>query len=141
MTRRSLTKSPRAAKAASAAPDIAHVSAVIDGLKEIASSLHGIAQERTKQREIKRASEKELAQIGAMRDVLLDYLARSFDERQRNFESLFNRVDQAMATGDPAMLSATLGAVVALAQSSPFEALRDVASTRKMLSGVKKIEI
>jgi hypothetical protein len=140
MTRRTLTKPTWGAKSASKAPSVADVTGVIDGLKSIAESLHGISQERTKQREIKRAADTEIARIKAMRDVLLDYLERSFDERRRNFDALFVRVDQAMATGDPAMLSATLGAVVALAQSSPFEAFRDVAATREMLGSNKKID-
>lgn len=140
MKKRGLTKASGGAKAASKATSVADVTAVLDGLTEIARSVHGIAQERTKQREIERAMVTEVARINAMRDVLLAYVDRSFDERRENFKALFAQVDQAMKAKDPEALSMMLGAVVKLAESSPFAALRDVEATRKMLGSGKKIE-
>lgn len=109
------------------------IAGLVDGLRTIAESINGIQKERTRQTELRLSASVEIARIHSTRDVLRDYLERSFDERRANFDKLFERVDAAIAAGNVELVSATLHAVVTLAQSSPFKALTDHASTRAAL--------
>lgn len=109
------------------------VLSVVEGLREAAKAIQTIASERTKQQEIRARSVEEVTRIRAMRDVLIQYLDKSFDERRANFARLFDVVDEALAAGDNASLAQGLEAVVKLADSSPFKALADVAAARAAL--------
>lgn len=90
-------------------------------------------QEQTKRDEIEAWRQVTLAEIKAKRDFLIGYLDRSFDEREKNFELLFQTVDQAMSSGNNEELALTLDAIVKLAQSSPFKDLADVNTVRALL--------
>jgi len=90
--------------------------------------------ERTKRGEIEAWEQTTLAKINAQRDLLIAYLDRSFDERARNFQALFNGVDQAIAAGNHEQLALTLNSIVDLAKSSPFKELADLASVRAKLN-------
>ena len=50
-------------------------------------------QERTKRREIQKWEKETIKKINAQRDLLMKYLDRSFDERAKNFNSLFQLVE------------------------------------------------
>lgn len=106
---------------------------VLDGVREIAASIRVIKEQETAQAEIASKTQIEVARVQAVRDVMLSYLDKSFDERRANFEALFARVDQAAARGDAATVSAALDAVVSLGKSSPFKDLADVASAKSAL--------
>ena len=69
-----------------------------------------------------------------MRDILKQYLEKSFDERSAIFMKQFEVVDQALAKGDNTMLSARLTAINELAASNPFKALADINSVQQMLT-------
>ena len=76
-----------------------------------------------------------------MRDVLKDYLEKSFDERSSIFLKQFEVVDKALATGDNAMLSMGLNAINELAASSPFKELANINSVQQMLTDDSEIDI
>jgi len=109
------------------------VQVVVNGLVEVASSMKAIAEERTKQVTIVSQTQVQVEQIRATKELLLTYLDRSFDERKANFQSLFNALDRAILEDNPEVAASTLGAVVALAQSSPFKDLQDFSSTQAAL--------
>jgi ribonucleotide reductase alpha subunit len=88
-------------------------------------------EERTKRREIE-AWEK-ITIMKAQRDLLMEYLDRSFDERSENFRQMFDVVDRAIATGNNQQLALTLDAIVFLANSSPFKELASLSSVRAAL--------
>jgi hypothetical protein len=75
----------------------------------------------------------EVQRIQAVRDVMLSYLDRSFDERRKNFDALFTQLDAAIAGGNVEVIAKTLDAVVDLAKSSPFKDLTDAATAKAAL--------
>jgi hypothetical protein len=90
-------------------------------------------EEQTKRRAIEAWEKTKITQIKAQRDILINYLERSFDERTENFRILFRIVDQAMADGNNEQLGAALDSITKIAQSSPFKDLADLASVRAAL--------
>ena len=57
----------------------------------------------------------------------------SFDERTKNFHSLFQTADRAMSSGDNQQLGLALHAIVELAKSSPFKDLADLSTVKAAL--------
>lgn len=92
------------------------------------------AEEKTKRREIEAWEKATLAEINAKRDLLIAYLESSFDERARVFKSLFEEVDQAIASGNNEQLALELNAIVELAKSNPFEQLASISKVKAALN-------
>jgi hypothetical protein len=90
-------------------------------------------EEKTKRGEIEKCEKITLAEIKAKRDLLIGYLERSFDERSKNFQALFQMVDQAMLSGNNQQLGLALHAIVELAQSSPFKDLAELSTVKAAL--------
>jgi hypothetical protein len=106
---------------------------VIRIVGEVFGDLKDIAKERTRQEEVRAQAAVEVERIRGVRDALLAYLDKSFDERRENFAMLFKKLDQAMEKEDPQIVGTVLNSIVALAESSPFKALADVSATQKVL--------
>lgn len=111
----------------------AAVGQIVDGLKTATEAVREIAIQKTEQERLRWSAQVEVERIHNVRDVLLQYLDRSFDERRANFDALFTRLDAAMAQGNHDAVALTLDAVVKLAQSSPFKDLADVAKAKAAL--------
>jgi hypothetical protein len=90
-------------------------------------------EERTKRREIEKWEKVTLAEIKTRRDLLIGYLEKSFDERSKNFQALFQTVDQAMLSGNNQQLGIALHTIVELAKSSPFKDLTDLSNVKAAL--------
>lgn len=118
---------------------LAAVSSVIDGIKLVAECVRDIEKERTQQTKLQEDARIEVERIHAMRDVLVTYLEKSFDEREKNFRELFSRLDVAIEKNDVKLAGAVLDSVVKLADSSPFKALRDVEAARKAVGEANKV--
>lgn len=114
-----------------------HVNAIVNGLRTIAECARDIEQAKARQTQVKEEARVEVERIGAMRDVLMSYLDKSFDERRQNFDTLFRQLDSAIAGDNVALVSVILESVVKLADSSPFTALADPATTRALLADKK----
>lgn len=97
--------------------------------------------QKTKRTQIRANADVAIKKIEAMRDVLKDYLEKSFDERSSIFLKQFEVVDKALATGDNAMLSMGLSAINELAASSPFKELANINSVQQMLTDDSEIDI
>ncbi len=91
-------------------------------------------QEKTKRLEIKAWETQKLAEIKANRDFLIGYLERSFDERAKNFSSMFDLVDKAIDSGNNEQLALSIHAIVELAKSSPFQDLVNLSQVKAALS-------
>lgn len=89
--------------------------------------------QETKRTQIRSNADVAIKKVEAMREVLQEYLTKSFDERGAIFAKHFEVVDSALINGDTAMLSAGLNAINELAASSPFKALADFNSVQQML--------
>lgn len=90
-------------------------------------------EEKTKRREITAWEKVTLAEIKAKRDFVIGYLDRSFDERAKNFQLLFQRVDRAISSGDNQQLALALQTIVELSKSSPFKDFADLSTVRAAL--------
>lgn len=90
-------------------------------------------QEQTKRQEIEAWEKETVTKINAQRDLLMQYLDRSFDERAKNFRSLFDVVDQAIATNNNEQLALALHSITEIAKLSPFKELANLASVRAAL--------
>lgn len=97
--------------------------------------------QKTKRAQMRAQAEVAIHQIDAIRDVLKDYLERSFDERRKIFDKEFEVVDKCLANGDTQALAVTLNSITALAQSSPFKALADLGAVRKTLANKGTFDI
>ncbi len=110
---------------------------LIAGLKEVANSVREIERERTEQLRIREAARIDVEKIHGIRDLLMQYLDRSFDERSENFRKLFERLDVAIEQRDAQLAAQVLTTVTQLAESSPFRELQDVASARAAMNDKK----
>ncbi|MGD1716964.1 hypothetical protein [Dapis sp. BLCC M172] len=90
-------------------------------------------EEQTKRRGIQAWEKTTITKIHAQRDLLMEYLERSFDERANNFSQMFDVVDRAIATGNNEQLALILDSITRLAQSSPFKDLANLSSVRAAL--------
>lgn len=90
-------------------------------------------QEHTKRRGIEAWEKATIADIQAKRDALVEYLECSFDERANNFKFLFEKVDEAIASGDNNQLALTMTSITEIAKSSPFKDIANLTSVRAAL--------
>ncbi len=74
-----------------------------------------------------------IAQIDAQKELILEYLERSFDERKVSFEQFFNRLDKAMAKNDTQQMGLILDSINQLAATSPCKALQVRKNARRAL--------
>ena len=109
------------------------ISRLVQGVKFAAEAIREIAVRKTEQTRVRVSADVEIERIHAVRDVMLSYLDRSFDERRKNFDALFTRLDAVIAAGNIEVVAQTLDALVELAKSSPFKDLTDVATAKAAL--------
>ena len=96
---------------------------------------------RTERERIQAEKEKALAQIAATKDVLMNYLNRSFDERAAIFKKDFECIDAAIANNNIEALAIMVNSVSTLAAQSPFKPLVDLAQVKRNLLSSDEIEI
>lgn len=98
-------------------------------LREIVTAAREYGQVRqtelTKRSAIAADEHMQIDRIRAAEEVLKLYFERVFEERAKNSNEMFARLDQAMDTGDPQMVHAVVRGIVDLAQSSPLSGLAD----------------
>ena len=83
-------------------------------------------QETTKRAQIAADLSRDLAELELAREAITVYMDKAFDERKVQFDRLFRVLDQAQRECDTQGMSATLDALVTLAQSSPFKSLAEI---------------
>ncbi|MCT1886733.1 hypothetical protein M3C36_16390, partial [Dietzia cinnamea] len=67
----------------------------------------------------------QVGRLQAAENTLRMYFDRVFEERRETNQAMFERLDQAMETGDPRLVQAVVSGIVELAQSSPLSELED----------------
>lgn len=90
--------------------------------------------QKSRRAEIQAEAKVRIAEIDAMKDVIMTYLNKTFDERSKIFAKQFECVDKALAEGDVNFLAVSLNSITELAKSSPFKALTDINVVQKQLS-------
>lgn len=98
-----------------------------------------IQMQKTKRAEIRAKTAERIREIDAMRDVIMVYLNKTFDERNKIFSKYFECVDKALADGDVQLLAISLSNITELAKSSPFKALSDINNVQKQLTSENTI--
>lgn len=147
----SVKRIPKAAKVAAAKLGAARAGEWISGkanpletVKSLAASFEEYVRivegEQTKRRGIAADEKIAVESIRLRRDVLMDYLKRSFDERRETFERLFKHLDSAMEIGDTAGSGNTLAAIVELAKSSPFKGIGSVKELEDTIEKKRNID-
>ena len=81
--------------------------------------------EQTKRAAIAAAESVQVARLQAAENTLRMYFDRVFEERRETNQAMFERLDQAVETGDPHMVQVVVRGIVELAQSSPLTDLED----------------
>ena len=85
-------------------------------------------EEATKRAEIAAARDVAVERMDATRQVISQYLERTFDERRGNFDRLFDVLDRAQADDDLEGMQLALTGILDLVKSSPF---KDISSFKK----------
>lgn len=102
-------------------------------VQEIKEYLIVAEVEQTKRAQVEKEYLIEVAKIEAMRSTLELHLNRSFEERRRNFEELFEAVRESIRKGDNESLAVSLSSVVELAKISPLAEARSLTSLRQAM--------
>jgi hypothetical protein len=90
-------------------------------------------EEKTKRRGIEAWEKATIDKIQKNRDILINHLENSFDERANNFSFLFEKVDQAIEKGDNNQLTLALHSITEIAKPSPFKDFADLKSVTAAL--------
>lgn len=108
---------------------------VIKEMKDAYVEYHKIKHiEETKRVQIRAWERTTLEKLAIQREILMEYLTRSFDERKMNFDMLFDSLDAASREGNTELVALVLKSIVDLAQSSPFKDLGSTESVRRILA-------
>ncbi len=103
----------------------------VEGLKMLAEAYmenRRISEtEKTKREAIEAQKETIIEEIRAKKEILKDFFDKSFAERDKNFDKLFEGLDKTLEKNDNEALTAFLGAITELAKTSP------VSESRKLL--------
>ena len=83
-------------------------------------------QEKTEREQIQAWEKTEVARINNLKTCLIKYLEQSFDERQENFQKMFELIDGAILTNNNEQLALVLNAMTDLAKSNPLSDLNSV---------------
>lgn len=81
--------------------------------------------EQSRRAAIAAAEALQIGRLQAAETTLRMYFDRVFAERRETNQAMFERLDQAMETGDPHLVNAVVRGIVDLAQSSPLSDLEE----------------
>ena len=110
------------------------VVSALTALGEVANdTIKYVAEQETKQEEIRAKRDVAIAQINATSECIKAYLEKTFDERSAIFSKQFEVVDEALRTGNTEMLAMSLQSINALAAQSPFKSLADIGQVKQNL--------
>lgn len=99
------------------------VSMVVDAWKEYKLVAEA---EQTKREEIWAKRDVAVEQLRTQRELFLQFMTMSFNERSMVFEKQFEALDFAMESGNSEVLNAALNAIVETVKSSPFSSMADM---------------
>jgi len=106
---------------------------VLDVVKTCVECHKEIERCKTERIRFSESARVQVELIRSRREVLVEFMDRTFKERKENFRELFLRLDSALEQGNVDGTRAVLDAIVTVAKSSPFEALRDAAGAHTVL--------
>lgn len=115
----------------------------LDALTQIVNAVsdaHHIHQvESTKRARLQAYEATEVARIKAGSEILRDYFDKVFTERRQVHKDLFERLDQALESGNTEALQAVTQGIVDVARSSPLANVGDLGQIRAALDDPDQI--
>lgn len=93
-----------------------------------------VKQQEVKREKILADRDTQIAKIEATKEVLKEYLEKTFDERKDTFSKYFEIVDAALEKGDNAVLTKALDSINTLAASSPFKDLSNMNTFKEIMN-------
>ena len=116
----------------------------LETLKALTDAFHEYARivetERTARQCIEADERVAIESLRLKRDLFMDYMSRSFDERRNTFEQLFARMDEAITRGDTKTSSEMLVVIVDLAKASPFKGILDIDELKDSIYQKRRID-
>jgi len=107
---------------------------MIDDLVKMTGEVEKFREaQKTKRTAIEAEKDVALARLQAQKELLLEYLDKTFDERKLNFQKYFDVIDDALVKGNTKQLAMGLNSINELAQSSPFKDLANIDQVGKAL--------
>lgn len=82
--------------------------------------------EGTKRAAISAFKDVKLEQIGAQRAILEQYLTNTFQERATTIHGFFEVLDKGIESGDSALISNAIGAIIDISKQSPLAGAREL---------------
>lgn len=93
-----------------------------------------VKSQEVKREKIVAEKETKIAQISATKEILKEYLDKTFDERKDTFNKYFEVVDAALANGNNEALAKALDEINSLAASSPFKDLSNMSTFKEIMN-------
>jgi hypothetical protein len=107
---------------------------VVDDLIKMTGEVEKFREgQQTKRTAIDAEKEVTLAKLQAQKELFLEYLDKTFDERKQHFKKYFDVIDDALAKGNTQQLAMGLNSVNELAKSTPFKDLANIDQVGKAL--------
>lgn len=97
--------------------------------------------QKTERAKIEADRIKSLKQIETTKEIFLEYLNKSFDERKINFANYFQRLDIAIDNGDIQLMSLLLKSINELASATPFKEIVDTIQLKNALDKNMELDI
>lgn len=123
-----MSKSEYVKKVFSKAP--ASPTAALDAFNMLVKSHHDYKviaqQEKTKRADIEAWKDTRIASIQAQKELLHDYLARTFAERHHVIDEMFARLDKGIEDGNMEVMNMAMNSIVNIVQSSPLKEARQI---------------
>ena len=102
-------------------------------VSDITNMVNMIQQETTKREAIRANRDVIIEKTRAFREIMLNVMDQTFEERKMQFDGYFELLDKAMDKNDVNMVAGILHNMVELTKESPLRNLIDLASTQKAL--------
>ena len=103
---------------------------LVDGVKDmvlnVTDYLKVAQQEESKRTEIAAKRDVALKSIESQRETISEILKLTFQERAAVLQKQFDVLDQAMASGNAAIVDSSLKSMVAVIQASPFKSISEM---------------
>lgn len=85
-----------------------------------------IEQEQTKREAIRAHRDIELNKLQAQKENFQKYIEVVFQERSKNFEEFFTRLDAAIETGDMQLANLVMTGIINQIKSSPLQGVKEI---------------
>lgn len=99
-------------------------------VSDITNMVNLIQQETTKREVIRAKRDIITKKTNAFREIMLEVMDKTFDERKTMFDSYFERLDKAMDKNDVSMVAGILTNMIDLAKNGPLKDLVNIAKTQ-----------